>query len=242
MAESTLPVSRFRATRSRRRTSRGVVLIFSLLALLVLTFTALALVRSVNTGALVIGNLALKQDATASSDLAAEDAIDWLTVNAGSTILNANATANGYYATAYPNLDPTNRTPTVTARAVVDWDGDSCASYVSGSFTGGCLAPTTSVALGNKGAGNDASSGTVVISAKYVVTRLCNSALAPDNATNVCSFPLVNTTSTSIVRGALDYQTSARFSAASASPYFRIVVRTVGARNTVTYTETIVHY
>jgi hypothetical protein len=94
----------------------------------------------------------------------------------------------------------------------------------------------------SKGVGNDAASGTVVASARYVITRLCTSQLSPSNAGNVCSFPLSTTTTGNVVRGALDYQSNSRFAVATSSPYFRVIVRTVGARNTVTFTETLVHY
>ncbi len=51
---------------------RGVSLVFALMALVVISLGAVAIVRSVDTGALVIGNLGFKQDATSAAAQAAE--------------------------------------------------------------------------------------------------------------------------------------------------------------------------
>jgi type IV pilus assembly protein PilX len=48
-------------------------------------------------------------------------------------------------------------------------------------------------------------------------------------------------TGSSPIKGELNYAEAMRF-ASSAGPYFRIIVRVQGARNTVSFTETIVHF
>ena len=50
---------------ARRRAQRGVSLLFALMALAAMLLAAVALVRSVDSGALVLGNLGFKQEATA---------------------------------------------------------------------------------------------------------------------------------------------------------------------------------
>ena len=50
-----------------------------------------------------------------------------------------------------------------------------------------------------------------------------------------------STGNTAAKRGELNYTDSARFAGGS-GPYYRIVVRVLGARNTASYTETIVHF
>jgi hypothetical protein len=214
--------------RSTLHRQRGVSMLFALLALGALVLASIALLRSVDSGALVIGNIGFKQETTAYGDRAAEQAITFLSGQVGGTGLDTNVTAEGYYATAYTNLDPANAAPTTTTRAVVDWDGDGCAGYSSGSFTGGCLTPKASVSGDGK-------------ATQYIITRFCASALAATDASNVCSNPLTATTTGSPVKGSVDY-TTARFTAAVSSPYFRIVVRTTGPRNTASFTETVVHY
>jgi type IV pilus assembly protein PilX len=207
---------------------RGVSMLFALLALGALVLSSIALIRSVDSGALVIGNIGFKQETTAYADRAAEQAITFLSGQVGGTGLDGNATTEGYYATAYANLDASNSTPATPTRAVIDWSGDGCASYSAGTFTGGCLTPKTSISGDGK-------------ATQYVVTRFCTSALAATDAANVCSNPLSASAAGSPVKGVVDY-TTARFTAPVSSPYFRIVVRTTGPRNTESFTETVVHY
>jgi len=52
----------------------GLSLIFALLALVALSLGAVALIRSVDGGTLVLGNLGFKQDATVSTEKATESA------------------------------------------------------------------------------------------------------------------------------------------------------------------------
>jgi type IV pilus assembly protein PilX len=211
------------------RPARGVSLLFALLTLAALALAALAILRSVGTGAMVVGNLGFKQEVTAYADRAAEDAITYLSGVLGGTTLHTNVLGAGYYATAYTNLDPTNRNPGNAARAVVDWDGDDCAGYSVGSFAE-CLKPRNSVE--NTDAGK---------ASQYIITRLCSAQLSPTATGNVCSGPLTVSTNTSPVRGELNYSTG-RFTAPVLLPYFRIVVRTTGPRSTTSVTETIIHF
>lgn len=210
-------------------TQRGVSLLFAMMTLVVLALAAVALVRSVDTGSLVIGNLGFKQDTTAYAERASEEAITFLSANVASNALDSHVPDEGYYATSYQTLDPLNSTPGTVTRSVVDWTGDGCATYSSGTYTGGCLSPKTSVSAN----GN---------TTQYVISRMCESQLAATDSSNVCASPLTTTASASPTRGAVDYQNSARFGLPGAGPYFRIVVRTAGARNTATFTETIVHF
>jgi type IV pilus assembly protein PilX len=57
---------------------RGVVLFLTLLALLAMSLAAVALIRSVDTGTLIAGNLTFKQSTTSGADARLEDAMAWL--------------------------------------------------------------------------------------------------------------------------------------------------------------------
>ena len=92
---------------------RGVALFFALICMVAIMLAAVALVRSVDTAALISGNLAFQQSATASGDAGTEAAITWLAAieaaNSAMNVLidpahpfNANNAAAGYYA----SLDP----------------------------------------------------------------------------------------------------------------------------------------
>ncbi len=68
---------------------RGVVLFFTLIALVVMSLAAVALIRSVDTNNLIGGNLAFKQSGTSSGDRGIEAAISWLS-SAQATMVAAN--------------------------------------------------------------------------------------------------------------------------------------------------------
>ena len=210
-----------------RSRHRGMSLLFALLALAALSLAGVALVRSVNTSALVIGNLGFKQDATSASSRATEQAIQWLLTNAA--ILDADHAANGYYATALDTLDPTGRITTAANKlGLVNWDSDGCAYAVAGTFAGCTLLPSSPPLEAN---GN---------SSRYVIARLCQKAEAM-SGTNPCAKPATATVSVSPQHGEIKVGKH-NPDPVSISPYYRIIVRTVGARNPVSYTETIVHF
>jgi Tfp pilus assembly protein PilX len=215
-----LPVTSASAGRQR-----GVSLFFALIALVSLALAAVALVRSVDTGALVLGNMGFKQDATASSDQVAEVAMTWLATNAVGTTLDADNTAAGYYASSFDALDAAGN-GTAADRALVDWNDDDCA--YGGSFTGVCVgAAPVATYNGNTGS--------------YVITRLCATVGAATDAANTCAVPLSGVAGQGPNRGEIRYGT-ARLSGGGGGPYYRILVRTVGGRGTVSYTETVVHF
>ena len=218
------------------RVQRGVSLLFALLALIALSLATLALVRSVDTSALLLGNVGFKQDATASADQAARQAIDWLTLN--NAALNTDIPGNGYYAstqelaadgvTIKPPIDVTGQQISTAVRQLVDWDGNNCQSAVNGTFNG-CTVLSTSAGTIN---GNDA---------RYVVFRLCSKpGDYMSDKTITCAQRAGNTESCGS-KGALSYSDNP-LSCATTSAYYRIIVRVRGARNTASFTETIVHF
>lgn len=108
---------------------RGVVLFFTLVALLVMSLAAVALIRSVDTSTMIAGNLAFKQATTSSADAGIETAMEWLdlqsTGSAGLNVIidtthpfNSDDTANGYYSSVDPALD-------LTDAADFDWETDA---------------------------------------------------------------------------------------------------------------------
>lgn len=215
----------------RLRSQRGVSLLFALMALGAMLLAAVALVRSVDTGGLVLGNLAFKQEATAAADIAAERARTWI-ATAG-PLLIADSPANGYFASSQDGLDPTGRlTSDANRMAVVRWDASSCACMTSSPQTCSQCSHTPSNPFSVDASG--------AVTARYLITRLCPSAGAVD-ASNACAKPASTALSQASARGEIRIGAEARPTAVSNAPYYRIIVRTVGARNTVSFTETIIH-
>jgi hypothetical protein len=213
----------------KRHLQRGVSLLFALLALAAISLAAVALVRSVDGGSLVIGNLGFKQDTTRAADRAAEAARTWLT-GSGNDLTANGVSGTGYYAQVLTTLDPTGQTSAAASRTVVDWgDADSCACVSAGTCTGGCLAPSTEMTLNG---GN--------VRARYVITRLCPNTGAV-GSTNACAQPAVLADDTCSRKSGSSYGDTCVTTPPQQAPYYRIIVRTVGGRNTVSFTETIVH-
>lgn len=210
------------------RTQRGVSLLFALLALVAMGLASAALVQSVGTGASVIGNLGLKQDATAAADQATRQAIDaaYTRLKANSTSLNNDNAAIGYYASSNDLIDVTgNQLPSSSTRNLVNWQNNCDGA------TGTCnLTPFTIEAGIN---GN---------TAQYVIFRLCSAAGDPAADSSIgCARPL---TASKVASNYMGFQAygSARTEETSLTPSYRIVVRVAGARNTISYTESIVHF
>jgi len=213
--------------RAALRVQRGVSLLFALLALAAISLAAVALVRSVDSGTLVIGNLGFKQDATGAADRATEAARQWLM--AAGRDLTVDDPSEGYYATSQDGLDPTGRlTSTNNRMAVVNWgDSDSC-DCVAAETCLSCTRTPSPEATYNS------------VRARFLITRLCPSSGAV-TASNACAQPATTALSQGKNRGDVRVGTEARPSEAAQVPYYRIIVRTVGGRGTVSFTETILH-
>jgi type IV pilus assembly protein PilX len=206
------------------RQQHGLSLIFSLVALVGLSLAAVGLVRSVNTGSMVMGNLGFKNDATATADRGAEAALANLASRVNTGALNDDAPAFGYYATSMPGLDATGRRAgNGGTRVVVDWASDGCAD--AGDLTS-CIDPSPPMTIN----GNRVS---------YVVTRMCVEAGAIEE--NDCSVYFTPGSGEGKGSGTLGYPGDPPPTAAK-NPYYRVVVRVVGARGTTSFTETMLHF
>lgn len=230
----------------RSTRERGVSLLFALLALVSLSLAGVALVRSVDTSALVMGNLGFKQDATAAADKATQKAIATVFDPASAVDRNVNNEAIGYYAMAHESIDATGQRTSEASRELINWDMNNCA-YATNTAMATCLVrPSDEIEFnGNK--------------LRYVVFRLCSATGAPSSAGNVCARPKAvstgsgsGSTGTGLTaapkRGEIKYGGGLRLPFPSATPggayqgvYYRIVVRVIGARNTTSFVETIVH-
>lgn len=215
---------------------RGATLLFTLIVLVALLLSSLALVRSVDIGAMLMGNLGFKQDATVSGDQATRNAVDWLTTNLAT--LNNDIADSGYYASTREATAPLDATgthfanaaeATRNARQLIDWDDDGCDYAANGSYAACDIKPAQARDIN----GNSAS---------YVIFRMCDKVGDPGTDSTInCVKPPGSTGGSAIVKGDLSYAEPTRFKF-GAGPYYRVVVRVQGARNTVSYTETVVHF
>jgi type IV pilus assembly protein PilX len=202
----------------------GVVLLIALIVLVAMTLAGIALVRSVDTGNMVAGNLAFKHGTTLAADAGINAAIAYLVPLNGTSTTYEDQAAFGYYATSQDTLDLTG-TSNNPARARVDWDNNDC----SGVTASACIKPAA--------ADTDDATGNSV---KYVIHRLCQST-GDSNATSNSCVTYKSTSGTSPKRGELKYGDDKRFEPLPAV-YYRITARATGPRNTVSFVETMIHF
>ena len=89
--------------RLARRTQEGVVLFIALIILVAMSLAGIALLRGVDTGTVIAGNLAFRQNTMFVGDMGVEAARVWLQANAGG--LSNDLPGNAYYATWGENTD-----------------------------------------------------------------------------------------------------------------------------------------
>lgn len=221
------------------RDSQGFALLVALIALISLTLASIALVRSIDTGSLVLGNLGFKQATILYTDRGSETAISWLLANNNGSTLNVDIPAQGYYATSLDGLDPTGQqnpswqsgSPSTPTRVLVEWDDDGSSSTCAGqsNYTS-CITPAPAITVDNS------------YSVTYIISRVCSTTGDANSLGNECSKSVTQSSaSQSQSRGKIDYIDTTRFSTPS-GPYFRIISRSRGPRGTVSFAETVVYF
>ena len=188
---------------------KGAVLFFTLIALVIMMLTSVALIRSVDTSTSISGNLAFKQSAVTSADSGIETAMATLalpTLDKDSSTA-ASAAANkllGYYATA----EQKNLTTTFT------WDN-----------TNSALATGTGIT-----AGKDASGNTM----RYVIERMCTATGGPTKAN--CMFGKGKSAGKSFGQQCVTKDCMPKENLADI-PVYRVTARVTGPRNTISYVQ-----
>ncbi len=207
---------------------RGISLIVVLVALVIIGFAAVALLRSSDTSTLVAGNLAFKKTALAATDAGSEVAMNWLLANATGTTLRDDVDASGYYSSTADGCDLTGTRTPGDASDDVNWTGtDPGANCNMNAF-----APVSPAGV---------PAGYTV---RYVINRVCNAAgdpnaiFAEDGVTPMLCSTTGAGQSEGSTRGGGSYGNTPL--TGESQTYFRITTRVDGPRNTVRYTQVIV--
>ncbi len=85
--------------------SRGFVLGMAVIVLVVISISALMMMKMMDAGIATAGNIAFRQAAVRAADLALEDANTWMQGQSSLSLQN-DAPASGYYASDDPNFTP----------------------------------------------------------------------------------------------------------------------------------------
>jgi hypothetical protein len=210
----------------------GASLLFALITLVALALAAAALVRSVDTGAVVLGNLGSKKATAVAADRATQMAIKALfNMTDGSRLVDS--PNQGYYATSKEDYDLTGFDRTDPSRMLVNWDVDGTCAYATSGTCDANTRPSDKVTV-------DAAAR---LEARWLITRLCTTAGkdAKKMSGNNCAVVLKDSQTTDPSAGAISLNTGPRFDMPNQQPFYRIIVRVTGPRNAVTFTETIVN-
>lgn len=130
----------------------GLVLFIALIVLVAMTMAGIGMVRSIDTGTMVAGNLGFKQTALNSSEAGLQQAYDWLVANAGGGGLSNTNTAQGYYSSR-PAAEP-DWTATETWEDAVVMAEDATGNTVSYVIHRMCTQPDTPYNGTNSGVAN----------------------------------------------------------------------------------------
>jgi len=122
-----------RLAMASRRAQRGAILFIALIVLVAMSLAGLALMRGVDTGALIASNLAFRQSATAAGDSGIEAGRAWLLSSSGASLYTDNP-SNAYYSTFQTNVDLVGGDATKTPfdwSTAVDAGTDAAGNQVS---------------------------------------------------------------------------------------------------------------
>lgn len=208
---------------SRRAGSqRGVVLLFSLIALVILLIAAVALVRSFNTSLFTAGNIAFKRDMQNQGERAMDKVL--ADFRSGGALASPTARANSDTTRHYSaTMLTTNAQGIPTAL-------QSNTAYAAVASTSSDITPTSDTSLAGQG----------ISSIQYVVDRLCNASgdettLGP-TACVIANNPTPAGTSSSNLQSADRAPLCATCSsAAPQGVVYRLTVKVNGPRGTTSF-------
>lgn len=217
------PLSLYDKAATARQRQSGVALMVALIALAAMTLAGVALVRSIDTNALIAGNLAFRQNATTSADTGVEAARTWI-MNKSSTSLENDDVGNGYYATKMSGLDVTG-SRTKGSDDNVKWLDTTSDVPLPGAFSAKCD-PVD--ATGNRMC--------------YVIQRMCAETGSRDDPGNGCSLTWSGNTSGNS-KGAMQQNVTYQqtlVGSGNSMTYYRITVRVAGPRNNNSYVQVFI--
>ena len=195
----------------------GVVLFVAMIALVVMSLAAVALIRSVDTNNLIAGNLTYKQTAAISSSYGIESMADTIGAQALS-YGNSNDAANGYYAICSTyDQGTTDRCNGANLTTDANWVPGTTSRTATGTGITGGVDP-----YGN--------------AIQYIVERMCHQTGAPTNALCLQAGTDLNNGTKNVLNepnaGAPEIPTDL--------PVYRVTVRVAGPKNTVSYIQAFI--
>lgn len=211
------------------RQQRGLVLFFALLALAVMSLAAVALIRSVDTNALLSGNIVYRQSANTATNVALEGVAENIARNiklADSTVHHASL---GYYANCSQfDTQPSAQVCDGSTLTTMKWD-DTNSSLVPSQTDG-----NDEIRNGIDRQGNEI---------RYVVERMCNYSDAEITAGTAktdasrCMMASSPNNGETCSHNTNNIELFKRCVSNSDSPLYRITLHIAGPKNTLTFMQ-----
>ncbi len=191
----------------------------ALIVLVAMTLAALGLIRSIDTGTLVAGNIGYRESTVHSGDTGIELARQWLITNVNT--LDNDSPTFGYYASRQDSVDITGN-KTLASADGVDWGGTN---------------PTATVKAYDAGTSNDGTGNHVF----YLIQRMCTypgaaAGIVGSGATQSCTTATVNAVGST--QSASDYSGQPLYQ--KEEVYYRVTSRVTGPKNSVSYVQAFI--
>jgi type IV pilus assembly protein PilX len=210
----------------------GIVLFFALLALAVMSIASVALIRSVDTNALLSGNLVFRQSANTTTNVALEGITEVIAKSVSLTASTANHPTLGYYANCSQfDTQPDVQACDGTRLTMVTWDSSNSA-----------LVPTQTDGNDEIRNGVDRQGNQI----RYVVERMCNYTQTELDAGNAvsdasrCMMASSPSNGQKCSHNANNRELFRQCVTSSDSPLYRVTLRITGPKNTVTYMQSFI--
>lgn len=207
----------------------GLVLFFALLALAVMSLAAVALIRSVDTNALLSGNIVFRQSASTTSNVALEGVAENIARNITLTDSTTHHPGLGYYANC-SQFDTQPNALVCDGNTLTTMNWDDANSSLAPSQTDG----NDEIRSGMDRQGNQI---------RYIVERMCSfsdaeiaagSAKADASRCMMASSPNNGATCSHNIN---NIELFKRCISNADSPLYRITLRIAGPKNTLTYMQ-----
>ena len=206
--------------RNLPRRQEGVVLMVALIVLIAMTLAGIGIMRSIDTGTLVSGNIGFRQAAVSSADVSLEPVHQWITIHR--TELDNDNSALGYYSTRQDSVDITgNRTE--GGLDGVDWGGSDPTQPVKAALYSPSLTSPPGATLPN---------GYTVY---YLINRLCTLPGSVNLPNQSCATAQIAAEGST--HDAPDYSSYPLKS--KNAVYYRVTARVSGPKNTVSYVQSV---
>jgi type IV pilus assembly protein PilX len=224
-----------RSTPRLRHRQTGIVLVVALVALVAMTLAGIALMRSMDTSLVISGNLSFKQATLNTAERGTEQAIAWLQANASTMLATAphsgdnllwwDDATNAYYASYMDACDLTSNRTTPT-NDDVNWKD----AIFTGGTTPGTNCGMTGIAVTGMPSG---------YSASYVINRMCaQQGSKTISAMNCAPYLSSGDDLSQSTKNAVDYRH--RGLPMMSGTFYRVTVRVLGPRNSVSYVQALV--